>query len=355
MSILYFINTDGAGHSKRAVTIARHLKIPCHFVTEKPQQLRSIFTDAVLKGLPHTIHFIPTLRTEDHGLKLATDVLHIPFAKDGLYLARNKAIIDICARYKVKFAVIDVCVEIAMLMRLCGIPYIYMAMHGERSDLAHTQAFKAADRLLGSYPEQLENRETPDWVKAKTIYVDGIANVEDFDETSTKKPQYFPENKFIILLIKPKGKSSLSVDYIKKFSEEIDDYYWYGIGFEREDSGKNYTVETFVDDSLPYIRSADIIVANTGNNSVLEAGYFDKPLITKPERRFFNEHEMKAKALSEKNLAITIQELPTHTSQWRSLLQQVKSLNSWNGMVKKYSTFSAAQAIEQRYQVIGNR
>jgi len=68
--------------------------------------------------------------------------------------------------------VVDVSVEIAVFVRLLGVPVIVMAMPGQRTDAPHVLVHQIADRIVAAWPGELYE---PDWLRThahKTSYVE---------------------------------------------------------------------------------------------------------------------------------------------------------------------------------------
>ena len=71
--------------------------------------------------------------------------------------------------------VVDVSVEVALFVRLLGVPVIVMAMPGERTDAPHASVHQIADHIIAAWPRELYE---PEWLRAyaaKTSYVGGIS------------------------------------------------------------------------------------------------------------------------------------------------------------------------------------
>ena len=79
-------------------------------------------------------------------------------------LARRSAqILAWLADARPALVVVDVSVEVALLVRLAGVPVVVAAMRGDRSDRPHATAYDLADVLLAPWPE-----ESPESVAAAT-------------------------------------------------------------------------------------------------------------------------------------------------------------------------------------------
>ncbi len=334
MAILYFINCNGSGHWQKAQAILQHINQTVYVVAEyKPEYI----------SLPNQHCFIPItpLRNLD-DCEFSNDAIHIKKFNNRTYLPRVTKIIDLINQYNIHYAVLDVSVDLAMLCRLVDVPYLYFAMHGNRTDNAHLQAYSAADKLLATYPKEIEQTKIEKWIIRKTHYVNGI--VKTFDT----KIINFDTDKSIILFVKPKGNSDLNAKYLLEIAKHNPQYYWVGIGFETQEEGGNYTIKGFVNNSLSYMYSADYVVSVAGNNSVLETAYLNKPLITKAEPRYFDEHHCKVEALKRENFAVILDEWPKSNFDWQTIIQKTKDLSPWNNIAQKDGAKKAAKFIEDR-------
>ncbi len=73
-------------------------------------------------------------------------------------------------RHRVDLFIIDVSVEMAAMARVASIPYAYVRLFGDRSDIPHRAAYQGAVVLLAYFPQILEDPSTPIWIRQKTIY-----------------------------------------------------------------------------------------------------------------------------------------------------------------------------------------
>ncbi|MDB9526753.1 glycosyltransferase [Oscillatoria sp. CS-180] len=336
-TLFYFVNADGSGHTRRAEAILSHLSIPTVIGSEKPELFAASSSTLTLVK-------IPSMRAPGDRL-LADDVLHVPYGRDRAYLERVRAIAETCLHYRCRLAVIDVCVETALLMRLCGIPYLYMRMSGRRDDAAHLQCYRAATGLIASYPRAFEEPWVPDWMRAKTHYGGGIFVAPEAVQRRALSSRPY------ILVMRGKGMSQLTSSAIAQAAYHIPEYDWIGIGFDAPQSGSNWQILPYVAEPDAYLQQADIVIANTGNNSVLEVGYWQKPFITLPEWRFFDEQMAKAEQLAQHHLAVVMTDWPNAAIQWRSLIEQAKALSvdGWPTILSDQGARQAAGYISQAF------
>ncbi|MGB3613296.1 MAG: hypothetical protein WBA10_05825 [Elainellaceae cyanobacterium] len=337
-SIFYFVNAEGSGHTRRAEAILQFLNVPVVIASERPELVKH------LRQGDDVCH-LPRLRL-DRDRQLADDVLHIPYGEHRAYLERMKSVVDHCQRHHCSLAIIDVCAETAMVMRLCGIPYLYMRMSGKRNDAAHLQAYRAADGLIASYPQAFEEDWVPGWIRQKTCYVGGILSTKSSPgggESISQKPY--------ILVMRGGGSSQLTPDAIASAASLVPDYRWIGIGFNQPQMGQNFEILPRVADPTPYLQQAATVITNTGNNSVLEVGLQAKPLITYPEWRFFDEQVAKAEQLTKRNLATSLSKWPQTSDAWLEMLKQAAGLDTqaWSTILSADGAKQAAGYVTQQF------
>ncbi len=336
-SLLYFFNSDGAGHRQRAQAIMRHLDMPVVGVAEMNPP------NFYLKSRQY-LETLPPLRLGNDDGRLADDTLHMPYGSRASYLPRLARLSEIATRYNVHYAMIDVCAETAMTMRLAGIPYCYMRMHGKRDDAAHQQVYKAADCLISSYPALLEQSDVAGWINNKTSYMGGIVNIDDsLSPTSRNKP--------IILMLRGKGSNGMNAELLKMLAEHFDGYHWIGIGFDEHYIASNCEIHSFVSNTSAYLKGAALVIGSTGNNVTLEAGYYQKPFITCPEKRYFNEQYCKAEILQQLGLAVIADSWKVDTDYWQSLINSAFQLDmsKWKNVISPDGAKSAAAILQERF------
>ena len=79
---------------------------------------------------------------------------------------------------KPEVMVVDVSVEVAMLVRLLGVPVVVMAMPGDRIDAPHDLVYRPPNTLWRRGRRELYE---PPWLRehsAKTTYVGGISRFD---------------------------------------------------------------------------------------------------------------------------------------------------------------------------------
>ena len=83
--------------------------------------------------------------------------------------------------------VIDVSVEVAIYVRLLGVPVIVVAVAGERTDAPHLLIHRLADHIVAAWPPELHE---PSWLRSyadKTSYVGGISRFDGREPEQREK------------------------------------------------------------------------------------------------------------------------------------------------------------------------
>lgn len=337
-SILYYVHNDGSGHLERARNLCRHLSCKVIFVT-KTNNLKIKFPDNVIVAV------LPEVTT-NASKDLNYDCLHNSIMRQRDLRRHTKEIFRLIDHYNCKLGIVDVSVEIAMMLRLYGVPYIYMRQHGYRNDPAHLQAYKAASLLIGTYPKELEDEHVEEWILDKTKYYGGFYNV------SNKHSKLRTSEKPSVLIMRGKGLSSITNVNVKCAAEALSNYYWKAIGFDDDETGSNYQILKRVNNPDVYLASADIVIANTGNNTVQEIGAYQKPFITWPEDRYFQEQCHKAKILERENLAIVIYKWPDSRIEWNNVFTKAKKLHieKWSNILNENNVQDIARDISNYFK-----
>ena len=166
-----YVHHHGAGHAARAGAIGEALGARGAEVT----YLSSLPPDRLGGG-------------EVVSLPLDTDLgpepgptppeLHFaPLGSAGLAsrMARIAAWVE---RSRPDLLLVDVSVEVALLARLCGVPFVYLRQSGDRDDPAHQLAYRWAAGLLAPFPEWLERAEAPAWKRELSGYAGAVTRFD---------------------------------------------------------------------------------------------------------------------------------------------------------------------------------
>ncbi len=219
---------------------------------------------------------------------------------------RNCSLLDEIIRKDIKLLIVDVSVEIAMLARTSSVPYAYVRLHGNRSDIPHLNAYEGASFLLAYFPEEMEDRDTPKWIRKKTVYLGFLSRYMFGSEISQRPIEFKRQGKPILLHISGFG-GSLPLD----FSGLSSRYDIYSVGPGRIRSQHSQIVSIgVVKSTKPFIEHADVILAACGSNTISEILSLGKTFVAVPENRPYEEHEVAAKNLNRLAWATKLTDYP---------------------------------------------
>src|SRR5690349_14761773 len=150
----YYIHHSGHGHLARAVSICAQLAPPT-----------TALTSATVTR-PHPFHTVVALPRDDAAASVTDETaggaLHwVPRNDNGLR-ERMAAVVEWVSAVRPSAVVVDVSVEVAVQVRLLGVPVIVVAMPGERTDAPHELVYRLADHILACWPSALYN---PAWLR----------------------------------------------------------------------------------------------------------------------------------------------------------------------------------------------
>ncbi|GAB3271110.1 glycosyltransferase [Kineosporia babensis] len=293
--ILYYVHHQGTGHWRRALAVAAELDRPVVFLSSvaPPDALPPSGTYV---ALPLDIPADP----ENHD---AHGHLHwAPVHQAGL-LARHRFILEAAERYQPALAVVDVSVEVTVLLRTSGVPVVSVRLPGQRDDCAHALGFGLSDQIVTPVPSAwglhaglprtqavgLVTRARPVPLQGnnngrpRAVIIIGTGGSRIDARTCAEIAADLPEHDVTVAGLSP-----------AKLSVLPDNLYFEGR----------------VKDAAPFIRSASVVIGNTGLGTVGEVLAAGKPFVALPEPRAFGEQEVTARALEETGAAAVLWDLP---------------------------------------------
>ena len=288
----YYAHSHGSGHCNYAKMFAKSNSDKAIVFSESPCNTKGI----------KWIH----LRSEHcDGSQWCREEFMEPsflhYAPIGLsnIMRRNLQILSEIDKHNIQLMIVDVSVEIAALMRVSSVPYAYIKMMGNRTDLAHQQAYRGAAFLIAYYPEDLEPESTPKWVKDKTLYL-GFVTEKVYDNS----PKH--EMEFDSLLILGKGGHQISRKLISRISEYLGKKKLYILGDCDIYESKNVIHKGFVKNVRSYISRSKIVIAACGSNLTSEILSCRTPFLMLPQERPYSEQIIFSKALQKAGLGIEL-------------------------------------------------
>lgn len=318
----YYVHHHGSGHRTRAQAIIRHLDVPVVTLSSEPCD-RTGFADVVQLDRDDTAT-TPTAVT-------AGGVLHWVPRHDGGLRGRMAQIAEFVATRKPDAIVVDVSVEVAVFVRLMGVPVIVMAMPGERTDPAHRLAYSVADAIIAPWPEELYQPTWLDEYRAKTTFTGGISRHDGREPAASRL------HAADILVMTGTGGTRTACAEVMQVAADHPDLTVRGLGT---------AFGTWVDDPWPDLCSAGLVVVNGGQGSVADVAAAQRPALVLPQERPFDEQLTTARTLVRAGLARVSETWPSRDD-WREVIADARSaVPHWVRWETAGAARRAARAIE---------
>lgn len=305
----YYVHHHGAGHLARAHSIAAVSERPIVLLgTGLGEDGIDLADDRPASGLFDGCD----------GASSRPDALHYaPFDHEGVR-RRVARIAGWIAQARPALMVVDVSAEVAMLARLASVPTICVRLSGDRDDPAHLEAFRGASGLLAPFHPACESDATPEWVRAKTLYLPGIAQPPVEADPAEK----------LVLVVFGKGGTAGDGDKLAKAARAWPGWRWRVIGPVAAPAQKPRNLEFagWVASPEAEIARAAIVIGASGNGLVGAVMAADRPFVCIPEDRPFGEQHATARGLKALGAAIVLPEWPSACF-WGRILDDALSMS----------------------------
>lgn len=195
---------------------------------------------------------------------------------------------------------VDVSDEVAVFVRLMGIPVVVHAMPGARGDAPHQLAYAQADAIVAAWPDWVP---VPEHLRAHADRLHAVGGISRL--TPSEGVQRDPHH---VVVMAGLGGSTWSPEDWAAVEAACPEYRFTFLG------GDNH-----VDDPTELLQSAGIAVTAGGQNSVADLAATNTPAVILPQPRPFAEQKLGAKVLD--GLATVRNAFPA-PEEWRELLRR---------------------------------
>ncbi|WP_083274885.1 glycosyltransferase [Novosphingobium resinovorum] len=305
----YYVHHHGAGHRARAQAIAAASeRLIVLLGTGLGENGIDLADDRPLSGLFDGFD----------GASSRPDALHYaPLDHEGVR-SRVARITGWIAQARPAMMVIDVSAEVAMLARLASVPTICVRLSGNRDDPAHLETFRAASGLLAPFHPACESAATPEWVRAKTLYLPGIAQA----------PAEAAPLEKVVLVVFGQGGPTGDGDKLAKAARAWPGWRWRVIGpaaVPPQPPG-NLEFAGWVASPEAEIARAAVVIGAGGNGLVGAVMAADRPFVCIPEDRPYAEQHATGHGLKALGAAIVLPEWPSACF-WGRILDDAVSMS----------------------------
>lgn len=317
----YYVHHQGAGHRDRAVRIARALDRPCMLIGTFGAEA-GLPDDLSVLDLPDD-RLMQDFDGQDGTRNRPLCLHYAPLGHAGIR-SRMAAIAHWIGKTDPVLLIVDVSVEVALLARLLSVPTLVFRLAGLRTDPAHLEAFRAAERLIAPFPEAFEVNGIPDWVRQKTDYAGLLA------PPATVDPSAVAEDGRITILFGRGGEGGCLED-LAAAARAVPERNWHVLGPVRADAVRgtlpgNLHLHGWVEDVQAHLAPAALVVGGCGDGVLAAVARAGKRFVCLPEPRAYGEQEAKAQALARLGAAVVHEGWPDER-RWPMLVAEGLSLD----------------------------
>ncbi|QGU07142.1 undecaprenyldiphospho-muramoylpentapeptide beta-N- acetylglucosaminyltransferase [Corynebacterium occultum] len=243
------------------------------------------------------------------------------------HTARLSVIAEWINRVQPRAFFVDVSVEVAVFVRLLGIPVATLAMPGVRDDPPHQLGYAQAAAIIAAWPEWVPVPEHLGTHAERLHAVGGISRL-------LPRAEIPRENRVIVL--QGKGGDNWEERHWAQIAERTPHLDWEILG------GANR-----VADPMPKLRGASVVIAAAGQNSIADIAAAGTPAIILPQPRPFAEQEATARTLADAGLALVPENHPA-LDEWPELIEKARhSTPQWQRWQTQGAAHRAAKILQE--------
>lgn len=320
----YYVHHQGAGHLRRMQSIVAH-------VDEPVTVLSSLARPAWFDG--EWVHLAADDADPHPRGVTAGGTLHWAPRHDPGLARRSAQVLCWLVAARPSLVVVDVSVEIALLVRLAGVPAVVAAMRGDRSDRAHVTAYDLADALIAPWPEEAPAPWPRRWLD-KTVHVGGLSRFDGCPRPATRAIGDRPR----ALLLWGDGGAGHEPTVLEQMQAATPGWTW-EFAHPARRLGPEQVWRSLCE--------ADVVVTHGGQNAVAEVAASGSPAVVVADPRPFDEQQHTVRAVREAGIAVGLDSWPD-ASRWPGLLRDALELggSGWTRWTHGDGAARAARLLE---------
>jgi UDP-N-acetylglucosamine:LPS N-acetylglucosamine transferase len=337
-TIFYFVHAHGNGH--RATFNMLYPALSAYFkviaVTTNKEITRYLYEKHDIQVLELPTKYPLGYKIPEHTFSKSFEVT--PYATEPA--GRAKALAEAIERYKPKALYCDGVPELAIMVRGMGVPVVLVHLPGNiMKDPTQVFAHELADHIVAHFPSFLEQAN---YQFASKTYYSGY--LSKYSGLRLKESNQSNTNNVTILL----GYDNYDISVLENITTDKNTQFTI-IGNKRiYDLDKNCRQLGPVEDISEAI-VGDVVISAAGQNTISELLSLGKRLVLLPEQRPYDEQEVHANVLANKNVALLAKETFT-VEEWQNVLQKAKVFKPiYNNLVNASSPEVISQKMRDWY------
>lgn len=331
-----YVHHHGSGHLHRAGALARELGGRGVAVTGLSSLPRPDDWAGEWVDLPRDDTVGPGRPDPGTGDPRAGGRLHwVPRHHPGL-LERHAAVAAWLARTRPAAVVVDVSVEVALLVRLHGVPVVSVVLPGVRDDAAHRLGHDVSDELVGLWPAEVTSAllgVAPE-VAGRVRALGGLSRFDVEAPPAQRRPG--PPR---VLVLGGRGGDAWAEADLEAATASAGSWDWQVLGG---------TGGSWVADPSQAIRDADVVLTHAGQNALAEVAALRRPAVVVPAERPHDEQRCTGRVLAAGPWpAVVVPSLGA--ASWPDVLDEARALDgsAWAGWVDGHAAARLADVVQQ--------
>lgn len=334
----FYAHHHGRGHVSRIAAVCAALgPRRCTVATSHPDAVDVLPAGTDVLGLPGDVPGGPC------GDVTAGGALHWA-PEHPLAAERAHAITGWLHDRAPSVVLVDVSVEVALTVRLAGVPVVVVRLHGDRTDAPHDLAHRLAATVLAPYPAELERPGTPAWVLDKTFHSGFVAPTAPAQAAGRPDPSR-------VLVVWGQGHQPPSGTALDDAAAATPGWDWHMVGPPCP-GGPPQRVrhDGWVADAAAHVAVSGVVVGPPGDGLVGDVARAGARFVAVCGPRPFDEHQHKARALAAVGGAVALDGWPT-AGEWPHVLQHAAALDP--GVLSRLGTDGADRIADHLCRIAG--
>jgi hypothetical protein len=201
----------------------------------------------------------------------------------------------------------DVSVEVTLLARLHGVPVISVVLPGRRADPAHRLGYGVSCQLVAPWPRAARRTATglTRTDRRRLSYLGGIS-----PPGARPDPGGRQEGSRLVTVLSGAGGNQPTAEAWERASGQTPGWTWTTLGG---------TGNVWVEDPLPVLVSADVVVTHAGLGALADVANARRPAVVIPAARPYGEQQATSRAL--------------RSSRWPAIVRQTFPATGWAGLL----------------------
>ena len=310
----FYAHHHGRGHVSRIAAVCEALgPAQCSVATSHPDAAAALPSGTDVRVLPSDV---PPCSPGD---VTAGGALH--WAPEHPVSAERAHAITAWVRDRAPAVVlVDVSVEVALTVRLAGVPVVVVRLHGDRTDPPHELVHRLAASVLAPFPQVLEHASTPEWVRAKTVYSGFVA-------PSAPGPPSVDAGGRRVLVVWGQGHPPPSAEALDDAAAATPGRTWEMVGPPCPgEAPRRVRHHGWVRSVATHIAADTVVVGPLGDGLVADVARAGARFVAVCEPRPFDEHHHKAEALATVGGAVALAVWPAPAA-WPDILARADALD----------------------------